>query len=446
MDRYRWNLLGLCEVRWKNFGETITEEGHKLYYSDEENKHEYGVGFLNHKNIMKSVMGCRPISSRLISIRLRVDPFKITVIQVYAPKTDYSYDQIEEFYSQLQRIIDQAPKKDILIVQGDWNAKVGKDTQENWQDICGRFCNATTNERCLNLLEFATYNKLGLANTYGPHKASRRWTWHSPNGQHHNQIDYILLKQRFRSGINIAKTRSFPGADIGSDHDLVMVNFRLRLKRIVKPKQVRMTFALEKLKDPNIGEAFQATIGGKFAPLTIPEEENTDIETLTNKFNNAMTDTASVILGKHRHKKKPWVTTELLGMCDKRRVLKRGKKCPGETDKYREINKEIRRGMTEAKEKWREKQCSEDNVNKYNRAFQFVKDLTSEKKGRINTIQDKSGKCLMEEREIINRWTEYCTELYNSQTKGNAAVLDQHRRQDNNKFTLCRCYRWFSRG
>ena len=140
---------------------------------------------------------------------------------------------------------------------------------------------------------------------------------------------------------------SFPGTDIGSDHDLVMMNFRLRLKKIVKPKQVKIKFALEKLKDPKIAEAFQLMIRGKFAPLTILEEENTDRETLTNKFNNAMTDTASVILGKHRHKKKPWVTTELLDMCDKRRVLKRGKNSPRGTDKYREINKEIRTGMKE---------------------------------------------------------------------------------------------------
>ena len=370
----------------------------------EEKKHEYVIGFLVHKNIMKSVMGCRPISSRLISIRLRADPFNNTVMQVYAPTTDYSDDQIEDFYRQLQRIIDQAPKKDILIVQGDWNVKVGKDTQENWQDICGPFCNATTNERGHRLMEFATYNKLGLANTYGPHKASRRWTWHSPNGQLHNQIGYILLKQRFRSGINIAKMRSFPGADIGRDHDLAMMNFHLRLKKIVKPKQVRMKFALEKLKDPKISEAFQATIGGKCASLTILEEENTDIETLTNKFNSAMPDAVSVILGKHRHKKKPWLTTELLDMCDNRKVLKRGKDSPGGTDKYREINKEMRTGTKEAKDKRIEEQCSEteDNLNKNNskRTFQVVKDMTSEKKKRINTIQDRSGKCLTEEKRL----------------------------------------------
>ena len=114
-----------------------------------------------------------------------------------------------------------------------------------------------------SLLEFATFNDFVLANTFGHHKAFRRWTWHSPNGQHHNQIDYILVRKRFRSGVNIARTRSFPGADIGSDHDLLMMTFRLRLKKTSKPKHTRLKFDLEKLKDPNVLETFQAMIGGE---------------------------------------------------------------------------------------------------------------------------------------------------------------------------------------
>ena len=70
-----------------------------------------------------------------------------------------------------------------------------------------------------------------LSSHGGHHKACRRWTWHSPNGQHHNQIDNILVRKRFRSGVNIARTRSFPGADIGSDHYLLMMTFNLRLKK-----------------------------------------------------------------------------------------------------------------------------------------------------------------------------------------------------------------------
>ena len=71
MDRYRWNTLGLCETRWKNFGETSAEEGYKVFFSEKENKHEHVVGFLVHKDIVNTVMGCRPVSSRLITIHLR---------------------------------------------------------------------------------------------------------------------------------------------------------------------------------------------------------------------------------------------------------------------------------------------------------------------------------------------------------------------------------------
>ena len=171
---------------------------------------------------------------RLISIRPKAAPFNITIIQVYAPTSGHDDSEVDHFYQQLQETIDKTPKKDILVVQGDWNAKGGKDAQADWGEVCGPYCNVETNERGLRLLEFATFNKLVLTNTLGPHKPSRRWTWHSPDGKHHNQIDYILVKKRFRSGINIHRTRNFPGADIGSDHDLVMMTFQVRLKKTRK--------------------------------------------------------------------------------------------------------------------------------------------------------------------------------------------------------------------
>ena len=130
--------------------------------------------------------------------RLRAVPFNITIVQAYAPTSDYDENEIEEFYDQLQNVIDQTPTKDIFVVQGHWNAKVGKDAFENWQGICGPFHNGDTSKRGLGLLEFSTFNDLALANTFGHHKASIRWTWHSQNGQHHDQINHILVRKRFR--------------------------------------------------------------------------------------------------------------------------------------------------------------------------------------------------------------------------------------------------------
>ena len=85
--------------------------------------------------------------------------FNITIVQAYAPTSDYDDNEKEEFSDQLQNVIDQTPKKDVLVVQGDWNAKVGTDACGNWQGICGPFCNDDTNERRLRHLEFATNNQ-----------------------------------------------------------------------------------------------------------------------------------------------------------------------------------------------------------------------------------------------------------------------------------------------
>ena len=83
-----------------------------------------------------------------------------------------------------------------------------------------------------------------------------------------------------------------------------MMTFRLRLKRISKPKHTRLKFDLEKLKDPNVLETFQTMIGGRFAPLTVMSNKDTDTDSMITTFNTAVTETASEILGKHHQKKR----------------------------------------------------------------------------------------------------------------------------------------------
>ena len=74
----------------------------------------------------------------------------------------------------------------MLIVQGDWNANIGKDSINDWSDYCGTACNTATNDRGLRLLEFSSYNELIVTNTLVKHKQWRKSTWYSPNGKIHN--------------------------------------------------------------------------------------------------------------------------------------------------------------------------------------------------------------------------------------------------------------------
>ena len=126
MTRYNWNIVGLCESRLPKAGVKSKQDGHRLYWSGLEDTHEQGVGFIVHKNTVNCVMTCCPISSRLITIRLRASPFNITIIQAYASTTNYSDDDAEYFYEELQKVLDKTPKKTSLWCKGTETLRLEK--------------------------------------------------------------------------------------------------------------------------------------------------------------------------------------------------------------------------------------------------------------------------------------------------------------------------------
>ena len=129
----------------------------------------------------------------MISVRLQVKPFNITVIQVYAPTNNTEEAEVEQFYEELQDLLELTPKKDVLFITWDWNAKVG--SQETPR-LTGKFGLRVQNEARQRLTEFCQENTLVIANTLFQQHKRRLYTWTSPDGQHRNQIDYILCSQR----------------------------------------------------------------------------------------------------------------------------------------------------------------------------------------------------------------------------------------------------------
>ena len=123
-------------------------------------------------------------------------PFNITVIQVYAPTSNA--EEAEQFYEDLGDLLELTPKKDVLFIIGDWNAKVG--SQET-PGVTGKFGPGIQNEAGQRLIEFCQGNTLVITNILFQRHKRRHYTWTSPDGQHRNQIDNILCSQRWRSSI-----------------------------------------------------------------------------------------------------------------------------------------------------------------------------------------------------------------------------------------------------
>ena len=116
------DILGISELKWTRMGE-FNSDDHYIYCGQESLRRN-GVATIVNKRVQNAVLGCNLKNDRMISVHLQGEPFHITVIQVYAPTSNAEGAEVEQFYEELQDLLELTPKKHVLFIIGDWNAKV----------------------------------------------------------------------------------------------------------------------------------------------------------------------------------------------------------------------------------------------------------------------------------------------------------------------------------
>ena len=124
MARVNVDILGISELKWTGMGE-FNSDDHYIYYCGQESLRRNGVAIMVNKRVLNAVLGRNLKNDRMISVRFQGKPFSITVIQAYAPTSNTEEAEVERFYEDLQDLLELIPKKDVLFIIGDWNAKVG---------------------------------------------------------------------------------------------------------------------------------------------------------------------------------------------------------------------------------------------------------------------------------------------------------------------------------
>ena len=165
----------------------------------------------------------------MISVCFQGKPFNIKVIQVNALTSNAEEAEVEQCYEDLQDLLELTPKKDVLFIIGDWNAKVGN---QETPGVTGKFGLGVQNEAGQRLIRVLPRERTGHSKHPLPTTQEKTLymditRWSTPKSD-----CYILCSQRWRSSIQSAKTR--PGADCGSDHELLIAKFRLKLKKVGK--------------------------------------------------------------------------------------------------------------------------------------------------------------------------------------------------------------------
>ena len=169
MARVNVDILGISELKWTGMGE-FNSYDHYIYYCVQESLRRNGVAITVNKRIRNAVLGCTLKNIRMISVHFQCKPFNIMVIQVYALTSNAEEAEAEWFYEDLLAL---TPKKDILFIIGDWNAKVG--SQET-PGVTGKFGLGVQNEAGHRLIEFCQENALVIANNLSQQHKRRLYT------------------------------------------------------------------------------------------------------------------------------------------------------------------------------------------------------------------------------------------------------------------------------
>ena len=160
MTRVNVDILGVGELKWTGMG-GFNSDDHYIYYCGQESLRRNGVAIVVNKRVQNAVLGCNLKNDRMISVLFQGKPFNILVIQAYAPTSNPEEAQVEWLYEDLQDLSELTPKKDVLFIIGDWNAKVGN---QETPGVTGKFGLGVRNEAGQRLIEFCHENALVIAN------------------------------------------------------------------------------------------------------------------------------------------------------------------------------------------------------------------------------------------------------------------------------------------
>ena len=423
MTSYNLGILGIAECRWTGQGQTITKDGHLILYSGHESQHMYGVAIIIQKRHVKSLIDWTPISDRLIKARFQSKHSKLTVIQCYAPTNDKEEEVKQEFYDQLQSIKNSVPKHDICLVIGDMNAKIGTD-RTGMENAMGHFGIGTRNENGEHLLEFCSNNDMVVGGTLFQHKNIHKYTWTTPNGQTRNMIDHIMINRKWVKSMQ--DCRSYRGADIFSDHELVISKIKLKLKRTGQDKknQIGRQYDSSRLKDPVIKNEFVLKLRNRFQVLEDLNDEAETENTWTSIKDKFLT-TAKEILGHKKREKKDWISEETWNKIEERKKLKNkihnAQHFADEStsrSEYAAKDKEVKKCTRKDKREY-----IDNLAGKAQRAADFgnmkiVYNITKQLSGKYNksigeTVKAKDGRILTTENEVAERWKTHFEEVLN---------------------------------
>ena len=380
------------------------------------------------KEVADHMLGYDLSNQRLIMVQIQTTDDPLFIYQAYAPDSSYSEEDREEFYDMLQQHINILQRKSKMILLGDFNAKVGKDSYQNWSEVVGKFTIGNSNENGDKLLQFCGINSLALMNTMYKHPKQRLVTWTSPDGKTQNQIDFIIVPNK-QKGL-IKNCRVFNSADINSDHSLLMAKYMINYKKKKHYARAPKRYDVTRLYNEEIAKDFEIKIGGAYQPLL---ELDASLEDMYKQYIDTTNKITEDVVGTKKHKAVLNMSEDTAALCEERRCARRAVRVspedPIQRQIYKTLNRQVKAAVKAEKADILErkiKQLEEDfkNNNSHN-VFKTVRELEEKPRKSLCVVKDKDGNKKVHMEEVLEIWQNHFKTHLNTAFPHNPNTLNE---------------------
>ncbi len=341
LRKYKMNVTGISETKW--FGQeiynindfTVLHSGHPIPTNREAAERNKGVGIVLDPRMSEAWRNSggvwKAISSRLVLARMKMEsgrgrrgsttrPLCITIVSAYAPTHRSTQEKKDEFFTDLQSTLNGVHEDDVLLLLGDFNARVGSSERQagnsNWSEVRGCHGVGRKNESGEALLSFCTLNKLVIINTTFQKNNIYKHIWQYPGSKQWHCIDYIIMRQSQRK--LCCDSSVLRSAEYWTDHKLLRAQLKLQVPAKVPRAKPRKRFAISGLWDDTVQKKFNETISN-----AVEEEwsETASGEQKWEVIRDVVVKIAENILGYEKRRQPEENEATLKRLIDKRNTL-----------------------------------------------------------------------------------------------------------------------------
>ena len=415
IEHTKLDIVALQEVRWSGNG-IINKKDFTLYFSGtDKSKGQAGTGFLVSKKLQNDIIDFKHFNERMCKLRIKCKHNNITLINIYAPTEDKAIDVKEQFYKELESLINQVPRSDTLIILGDFNAQLGKEAI--YRKVSGKHTiHERTNGNGELLCHLAMINDLIIMSTQFEHKKIHKGTWTSPDQKIINQIDHVLINSKKKDVIE--DVRSMRGPNIDSDHFLVKVIMSQKLPAIYKKKTVQTTkWNKINLQNTTKIKEYRETLVENLKGLPDSQDINNKWEGIKKAINEA----ADKVIGKQKKiQRNEWWDEDckkIIAEKNEARMRAIKIKTRASQELYNLKRKTANKICRSKKKKWLNEKLIKIKENyKKNESRKFfgeVKNFKQQQTVMPVMCKNADGNMLTQTADVLNRWREHFQTIFN---------------------------------